>query len=190
MTERWVRKLRSRLDAFEMPSDLRERATTLHITHRADRRPSGPLVAAGIAVILIVGGFATLMLLLLRPLAELSPGAGSNPASTPDTVRVECGEETLLLTSSVVRQPDGVHFELSNPGRAGALFTRDPLDPQDSWMRGALADVTHAEFTLPLRPGTVLVACLHPPVNTLELPAEAFERLTVLPGTEGEQGEG
>jgi hypothetical protein len=99
-------------------------------------------------------------------------------------VRVECGEETLLLTSSVVRQPDGVHFELSNPAGAGALFARDPLDPQDSWMRGALADVAHAEFTLPLRPGIVLVACLHPPVETLELPPEAFERLRILPATD------
>jgi hypothetical protein len=145
------------------------------------RRRRSRTLLTGIVTILIVGGVATGMLLLLQPLAKLSPGGGGNLASPPDTVRVECGEETLLLTSSVVRQPDGVHFELNNPAGAGALFARDPLDPQDSWMRGALADVTHAEFTLPLRPGTVLVACLHPPVETLKLPAEAFERLIILP---------
>lgn len=106
---------------------------------------------------------------------------GADAGSTPDVVRVVCGDQTKLLNSSVVRQGDGVHFELSNPAGAGALFVRDPKDPQDSWMRGALADVGSAEFTLPVPHGEVLVACLRPPVNTLELSEQEFEQLTVMP---------
>jgi hypothetical protein len=111
---------------------------------------------------------------------RVADGGGADAGSTPDSVRLACGEKTRVFTSSVVRQAYGVHFQLSNAAGAEALFVRDPVNPQDSWMRGALADVKSAEFTLPIPPGEVLLACLHPPVNTLELPEEYFEPLTIL----------
>jgi hypothetical protein len=113
-----------------------------------------------------------------------NPGPTSgehDETALPQTVEVTCEDDTKLFTSTVARQADGVHFRVRNRSGAGLLFVRDLQDPYSSWSRGALAGQDFAEFTLPIPPGDVLVACLHPPVETLELPRDAFLPLRVVP---------
>jgi hypothetical protein len=144
-------------------------------------------LGASIVAAVLLGALG-LPLLMLAPLTMDFRNPSSQSGQTDEaTAQVRCGEQTRpqSLSSPVVRQRDGVHFHLDNPGRAAGLWIRDTDDPRRSWARGSLADESSAQFVLPIPAGDVLVICLHPPVNAAELPREEFAELTILAGAEG-----